>query len=69
MKLESRPAVRYWVGMSPLARRVTVALLLAAAGPALGATKSGRVEDDYPRALSDAKRRGVPVVVDVWAPW
>jgi hypothetical protein len=27
------------------------------------------VEDDYPRALADAKARGVPIFVDAWAPW
>ncbi len=27
------------------------------------------IENDYPRALAEAKTRGVPVFVDVWAPW
>lgn len=27
------------------------------------------IENDYPRALAEAKRRGVPLVVDVWAAW
>jgi thioredoxin-like negative regulator of GroEL len=27
------------------------------------------IENDVPRALAEAKRRGVPVVVDAWAPW
>jgi len=27
------------------------------------------VEDDYGRALADARARGVPLVVDAWAPW
>lgn len=27
------------------------------------------VEDDYPRALADAKARHVPIFVDAWAPW
>jgi thiol-disulfide isomerase/thioredoxin len=27
------------------------------------------VEDDYPRALSEARARGVPLFVDAWAPW
>lgn len=27
------------------------------------------IENDYARALAQAKTRGVPVFVDVWAPW
>lgn len=27
------------------------------------------IEDDYPRALAEAKRRGVPLFVEAWAPW
>jgi len=27
------------------------------------------IEDDYPRALADAKARHVPIFVDAWAPW
>ena len=27
------------------------------------------IEDDYERALKEARARGVPVFVDGWAPW
>jgi hypothetical protein len=27
------------------------------------------IEDDYARALAEAKSRGVPLFVDTWAPW
>ena len=27
------------------------------------------IEDDYPRALAEARARGVPLFVDAWAPW
>ena len=27
------------------------------------------LENDYPAALAKAKSRGVPLFVDVWAPW
>lgn len=27
------------------------------------------IEDDYPRAVAEAKRRGVPLFVEAWAPW
>ncbi len=36
------------------------------------ATRSARVhfvENDYVRALSDAKSRNVPLFVEMWAPW
>jgi hypothetical protein len=45
-------------------------ILLAAllsASPA--AAERRHIEDDYPRALAQAKARDVPLVVDVWAPW
>lgn len=43
-------------------------LALAAAVPAAAAPK-GVIEDDYPRALAEARARTVPMLVDVWAPW
>lgn len=33
------------------------------------AAGAGTIEDDYPAALAAAKARGVPILVDVWAPW
>jgi hypothetical protein len=27
------------------------------------------IEDDAPLALAEAKRRGVPIFVEAWAPW
>lgn len=27
------------------------------------------IEDDYARALADAKQRNVPLFVEAWAPW
>ncbi len=48
-------------------------LILAATALALASHASAavlpRVEDDYARALAEARRRGVPLVVDVWAQW
>jgi hypothetical protein len=50
------------------ARPLAAALLVAAALPAAGASRQV-IEDDYPRALEEARRRDVPILVDVWAPW
>jgi hypothetical protein len=44
-------------------------LSLGALEPVPASAASGRIEDDYPRALAAAKERGVPILVDVWAPW
>ncbi len=44
-----------------------VAVLALGAFPAAAARAV--IEDDYPRALALAKQRGVPLLVDVWAPW
>ena len=27
------------------------------------------IEDDYPRALSEARARKLPLFIEVWAPW
>jgi hypothetical protein len=47
---------------------LAIALAVAAAPPALASPKGG-LEDDYPGARALAQGRGVPLVVDVWAPW
>jgi hypothetical protein len=51
-----------------LAVAAALALAAAAPGPTLAGPR-GAIDDDYPRALAAARARGVPVVVDVWAPW
>jgi hypothetical protein len=51
---------------------ILAATLLLAASPAVAADQGhvqSQVEDDYGRALAEAKARNVPLVVDVWAPW
>jgi hypothetical protein len=48
----------------------TLAGLVAALALASSAAAAQRpIEDDYAGALAEAKRLGVPLVVDVWAPW
>jgi hypothetical protein len=27
------------------------------------------LQNDYPRALEEARARGVPIFIDAWAPW
>jgi hypothetical protein len=52
-----------------MARRLLAAGVLAAALASSALAAPGAVEDDWPRALAEAKRLGVPILVDVWAPW
>lgn len=37
----------------------------------LGSTEAALpfIEDDYARALAEARARDVPLVVEAWAPW
>jgi hypothetical protein len=45
----------------------TAALLLALA-PAHKATLPF-IEDDFPKALAEAKAKNLPLFVEMWAPW
>lgn len=58
------------------ARLRTLPLLLAALSGIAAAPSAPTaspavpfVEDDYARALSQARERGVPIFVEAWAPW
>jgi hypothetical protein len=56
-------------------RRVSLVLLsLAAAAPLFSAQAAARsalpfIEDDYPKAMAEAKSKKLPVFVEAWAPW
>jgi hypothetical protein len=47
--------------------------LLATAALALAASVPGTslpfIEDDYPRAVAEAKAKKLPLFIEVWAPW
>ena len=42
--------------------------LLASPGPAAKPALPF-IEDDYPRALAEARAKKVPIFVETWAPW
>jgi hypothetical protein len=46
-------------------------LFLTLVSATLGAPTTGLpfINDDYPKALAEAKQRKLPVFVEVWAPW
>lgn len=57
---------RYNVAVTSL-RKILVLGLLAA--PLVAPAAPSRFADDFAAALGAARARGVPLVVDVWAPW
>ena len=46
-----------------------VALLLAVAPKPAAAPVLPWIEDDYTRAVTEAKARKIPLFVESWAPW
>ena len=48
---------------------IAAALTLAITLPVLGNPKLKFVEDDYTKALKQAKAKKVPLFVETWAPW
>jgi len=44
-------------------------LLLAAASPAPAKEVLPFIENDYAKAVAEAKAKNLPVFVDAWAPW
>jgi len=57
---------------NPMKTKLSIGfLLLSLASAALGATTTGLpfINDDYPKALTDAKQQKLPIFVEVWAPW
>ena len=48
----------------------TAALLLALAPATTGPkTVLPFIDDDYPRALAEAKSKKLPLFIEAWAPW
>ena len=44
-------------------------ILLLTAVPALAKEVLPFIDNDYSKALAEAKRKNVPMFVDAWAPW
>jgi hypothetical protein len=50
--------------------RAALTLALAAAtAPVFAASNLPFVEDDYPKALAEARARKLPLFIEAWAPW
>jgi thioredoxin-like negative regulator of GroEL len=50
-------------------RILAVALLLGSALPALAKEVVPFIENDFSKAVSQAKAKKQPIFVDAWAPW
>ena len=50
---------------------LATAALLVALAPATTAPKTVLpfIDDDYPRALAEAKSKKLPLFIEAWAPW
>jgi hypothetical protein len=49
--------------------KLSTLMLLGALVPAPAAASLPLINDDFPRAQSEARQRHLPLFVDVWAPW
>jgi len=52
--------------------QIAIVFLLAVLAPSsFGKTSKGLpfINDDFQKALTQAKQRNLPLFVDVWAPW
>jgi endonuclease YncB( thermonuclease family) len=55
--------------MHRLGRAGLAFVLLAGSAPLLAAANLPFVEDDYARALAEARARKLPLFIEAWAPW
>jgi len=55
--------------MRPMRRLATLALLAFTALPALAKEVLPFIDDDFSKAVAQAKTKKEPIFVDAWAPW
>ncbi|HEY6064555.1 MAG TPA: hypothetical protein VIY96_00270 [Thermoanaerobaculia bacterium] len=48
---------------------LTGGLAIVSAAPAPSRAVLPWVEDDYPKAVAQARAKNVPIFVEAWAPW
>jgi hypothetical protein len=62
-----------WSAATPLLLALAAApgVSLAASAPKAAATREVLpfIEDDWPKALSEARAKNVPIFIEAWAPW
>ena len=55
--------------MNRFARAWLLTTLVAVSAPLGAAPNLPFVEDDYPKALAEARSRKLPLFIEAWAPW
>ena len=55
--------------LQSLSMRKLLLILLLTALPAFAKEVLPFIDNDYAKALAQAKKRNVPIFVDAWAPW
>jgi hypothetical protein len=50
-------------------RLLATSVLVAALAPAPAHKVLPFIEDDYPKALQEARARKLPLFIEAWAPW
>jgi hypothetical protein len=55
--------------MHRFARAWLLCVLLGSAAPLVAGPSLPFIEDDYARALAEARSRQLPLFVESWAPW
>ena len=55
--------------MTPMKRTLALAVLVLTAIPATAKEVVPIIEDDFARAVAQARTKNVPIFVNAWAPW
>ena len=55
--------------MHRLARASLLSVLLGVSAPLFAGPTLPFIEDDYARALAEARARRLPLFIEAWAPW
>lgn len=57
------------LSMNRLMRVAVVAAMAAVAAPLMASSNLPFIDDDYARALAEARARKLPLFIEAWAPW
>ena len=55
--------------ITPMKRTLALAVLVLSAMPVLAKDVLPFIEDDFAKAVAQARTKKAPIFVDAWAPW